>query len=231
MTSRILIIPARKGSTRIKNKNIKKFNGKPIILYSILAAQKSKLFDKIHVSTNCKKIKKLSTIHGVKFDFYRPEKLSKNNIPIFDVLKHVVKTFFVKKKYFDEIWCLLPCSPLIKSTDLIKVAKKIKSKKIKKPIVSIASYSAPLKWAFKMKKNSKLYPLKKDAHLIASQDLHKNYFDTGNFYIFDHKHLSTNNSKSINNKFYGYKIPYYKAIDIDELDDWETALKLSKIES
>ena len=82
MTTRILIIPARKGSTRIKNKNRKKFNGKPIIAYSILAAKKSKLFNKIHVSTNCKKIKKISTLYGVKFDFYRPEKLSKNNVPI-----------------------------------------------------------------------------------------------------------------------------------------------------
>ena len=230
MTTRILIIPARKGSTRIKNKNIKIFNGKPIIAYSILAAQKSKLFNKIHVSTNCKKIKKISTLRGVKFDFYRPAKLSKNNVPIFDVLKHVVKTFSNKKMYFDEIWCLLPCSPLIKSFDLINVAKKIKNKKIKKPILSVASYPAPLKWAFGMKNNSKLNPLKKNAHLIASERMQKNYFDTGNFYIFDHSHLTTNSSKTINNKFYGYKIPNYKAVDIDELDDWDIALKLSKID-
>ena len=230
MTSRILIIPARKGSTRIKNKNVKFFNGKPIIAYSILAAQKSKLFNKIHVSTNCKKIKEISTLQGVKFDFYRPEKLSKNNVPIFDVLKHVIKNFSNKKIYFDEIWCLLPCSPLIKSFDLINVVKKIKKKKIKKPILSVASYPAPLKWAFEMKNNSKLNPLKKDAHLISSARIQKNYYDTGNFYIFDYSHILTNTSKTINNKFYGYKIPNYKAVDIDELDDWDIALKLSKID-
>ena len=60
--------------------------------------------------------------------------------------------------------------------------------------------------------------------------MQKNYFDTGNFYIFDQSHLLTNSSKSINNKFYGYKIPNYKAVDIDELDDWDIALKLSKID-
>ena len=100
MKNRILIIPARKGSTRIKNKNIKKFNGKPIISYSIIAAQKSKLFNKIHVSTNCKKIKRVSTHYGVKFDFYRPEKLSKNKVPIFDVLKQVIKTFSSSTRVF-----------------------------------------------------------------------------------------------------------------------------------
>ena len=130
MKKRILIIPARKGSTRIKNKNIKKFHGKPIIAYSILAAQKSKLFKKIHVSTNCKKIKKISTLYGVEFDFYRSEKFSKNSVPIFDVLKNVIKIFSNKKLYFDEVWCLLPCSPLIKLA-----AKPIRIKRTKKDTV------------------------------------------------------------------------------------------------
>ena len=44
---RLLIIPARSGSKRIKNKNFKKFKGKPIISYSILTALKSKIFSKI----------------------------------------------------------------------------------------------------------------------------------------------------------------------------------------
>ena len=226
MKKRILIIPARKGSTRIKNKNIKKFHGKPIIAYSILAAQKSKLFKKIHVSTNCKKIKKISTLYGVEFDFYRSEKFSKNSVPLFDVLKNVIKIFSNKKLYFDEVWCLLPCSPLIKSTDLTKVAKKIQSKKIKRPILSVASYPAPLKWAFEIKNNFKLNAVEKNAHLTPSQNFKKNYFDTGNFYVFDYKHLVENTSKSINNKFYGYKIPNYRAVDIDEKDDWDNALKL-----
>ena len=57
---RLLIIPARSGSKRIKNKNIKNFVGKPIIYYPINTAIKSKLFTKIHVSTDSKKISKLA---------------------------------------------------------------------------------------------------------------------------------------------------------------------------
>ena len=56
---RLLIIPARGGSKRIKNKNIKKFKKKPIIYYTINSAVKSKLFNKIHVSTESNLIKKL----------------------------------------------------------------------------------------------------------------------------------------------------------------------------
>ena len=50
MIDRLVIIPARGNSKRIKNKNIKNFNGKPIISYSIKNLEKSKLFKKIHVS-------------------------------------------------------------------------------------------------------------------------------------------------------------------------------------
>ena len=55
MKKRLLIIPAKGYSKRIKEKNIKKFHGKPIISYTLSTAKKSKLFKKIHVSTESKK--------------------------------------------------------------------------------------------------------------------------------------------------------------------------------
>ena len=56
----VAIIPARKGSKRIKNKNIKLFNGKPIIAWSIEEAKKTKIFDEIIVTTDCEKIARIS---------------------------------------------------------------------------------------------------------------------------------------------------------------------------
>ena len=50
MIKRLLIIPARSGSKRIKNKNIKNFLGRPIIEYPLSEAIKSNLFNKIHIS-------------------------------------------------------------------------------------------------------------------------------------------------------------------------------------
>ena len=54
--NRLAIIPARGGSKRIRNKNLIDFDGKPIIKYTIDNANKSKLFDTIHVSTESQKI-------------------------------------------------------------------------------------------------------------------------------------------------------------------------------
>ena len=56
----IALIPARKGSERVKDKNIQLINGKPLIFYSIRSAQKSKLFDRIIVSTDSKKYAKIA---------------------------------------------------------------------------------------------------------------------------------------------------------------------------
>jgi CMP-N-acetylneuraminic acid synthetase len=65
----IAIIPARKNSQRINNKNIRIFNGKPIIYWSIKTAIRSKLFKEVFVSTDSKKIAQLATKFGAKFYF------------------------------------------------------------------------------------------------------------------------------------------------------------------
>ena len=75
----IAIIPAREGSKGIKNKNIKKLNGVPLISYSISSAKKSKLIDKVFVSTDGKQISRISKIYGAEV-IIRPKKISNNII-------------------------------------------------------------------------------------------------------------------------------------------------------
>ena len=70
------IILARAGSKRIKNKNIKTFFGKPLIYYSIETAKKTKIFDKIYVSTDSKKIKNIAEKYGAIVLKLRPKKYS-----------------------------------------------------------------------------------------------------------------------------------------------------------
>ena len=68
------IIPARSGSKRIKNKNIKKFFGKPLIYYSIKLALKNKKFNKVIVSTDSKKIARIAKKLGASVPFLRSKK-------------------------------------------------------------------------------------------------------------------------------------------------------------
>ena len=74
MIKRLAIIPARGGSKRIKNKNIKLFCGRPIICYTLENVIKSKLFDKIHVSTDSSEIRKVCE-DKIKFDSINEKKI------------------------------------------------------------------------------------------------------------------------------------------------------------
>ena len=93
----LAIIPARSGSKRIINKNIKIFEGKPIIYYSILAAKLSGIFDKIVVSTDSKKIASISKKYGADVPFLRSKKLSKDKIGIIEVISQTLKKLEIKK--------------------------------------------------------------------------------------------------------------------------------------
>jgi CMP-N-acetylneuraminic acid synthetase len=119
----LLIIPARGGSKRIKSKNTKLLNGKPIIAYTIETAKKSKLFSEIHISTESIKIANLCAKLKFPISFLRKKELSNDKAKLTDVFKFVVKKYKSEKKIFSEIWFMTPCSPLIEPIDLINASK------------------------------------------------------------------------------------------------------------
>ena len=124
---KICLIPARSGSKRIKNKNIKLFFGKPMIAYAIENAKKTKLFDKIIVSTDSKKIAKISSKYGAEIPFLRPKKLADDKTVDKTVINHFLKNF---KQRIEYLCYLYPNSPLLKTSTLIKGFKQISKKKI-----------------------------------------------------------------------------------------------------
>ena len=119
----IAIITARGGSKRIKNKNIISFLGKPMISYSIDCAKKSKLFGEIYVSTDSKRIKKISRLHGAKVHFLRGKKISDDITGTRDVVKSFLKNL---KKEYKYVCCIYPTAPLMRKQDLVKAYKILK---------------------------------------------------------------------------------------------------------
>lgn len=85
----IAIIPARAGSTRIPNKNVRLFHGKPIMAYSIETARKSRLFEDIIVSTDSQDYAKVAKAYGAKVHM-RSKSLSVNEIGTQEVALHAV---------------------------------------------------------------------------------------------------------------------------------------------
>lgn len=226
--NRLIIIPAKSFSSRIKQKNFKKFLGKPIILYSYEAAKKSKIFNKIHVSTESNLIKKKLKELNISIDFLRDKKLTKQKVGIFEVYKQTLLKYNKLGIDFDEIWGLLPCSPLIVSKDLISIKKKIILNKIRLPLITVAKFPSPIEWAFEKYPNNKLKPLNIKKFELPSQRIKQKYFDVGNLCIFSKKNLIQNNAKSILSSYYGYELPREKSVDIDNIDDWNFAKLIKK---
>lgn len=219
----ICLIPARSGSKRIKNKNIKIFLNKPIIKYTLEAAKKSKLFDIIHVSTDSNKIKKIVEKDKIKIAFMRPKKLSGDNVPLIDVFKYVVSKYQKMGFNFKEVWSLMPCSPLITYKDLKKISKFINKIKFIRPILSVSKYQVPIQWAYKIRKNNILKPISKRYLTYKSQELSTTFFDSGQFIIYPVTYFEKKNRKKIDKDFMGYILPQHKSIDIDDIDDWKLA--------
>lgn len=186
----ICIIPARKGSRRIKNKNIKKINNTFLISLVIKLAIKSKLFTKVIVSTDCKKIAKIAKNNGAEVPFLRDKKLSDNYTPTYAVLVNVVKKLKIKDQY---IFCIYPTSIMTKIIDLKSAFKLFKKRK--------ADFLCPVKKtnnsflrSFINKGNYINYLLPK-YKLFRTQDLPNIYLDSGSFYIYTRKGILSLNKK------------------------------------
>ena len=87
----------RGGSQGLKNKNLKIINGKPLMYYTISQALKSKIFDKVVVSTDSKKILKFAKSYGADGWFLRPKKLSSNSSSKVAAIKHA---FMEAEKFY-----------------------------------------------------------------------------------------------------------------------------------
>lgn len=224
---RLAIIPARLGSKRIKKKNIKLFNGKPMIAYPINELKKSKIFSKIFVSTEDEIIKKISKTYGASVDFLRKKKLSKDKVSITVVLKNVISEFSKRGEFYDEVWLVYACSPLLSKNHIIKANNEFQKTPKKYPMMSMKEFEVPIEWAFE-KKGKIFKSVNKKNLLKDSKSLKKKYYECASFVIFTKDQLLKNQNYYT---FYSFLMKNYEAIDIDNENDWQYALNLHKIKN
>ena len=222
---RIAIVPARGGSKRIKNKNIVDFLGKPLIAYALEAIRESCLFDKIHVSTDSQEIKIIVEQLGYKVDFMRSDNLADDHTGLLPVLQWVHKKYEEEGINFDDICCIMPTAPLLKSSDLINGFNLYQKYNKKNPLLVVAPFPVPVEWAFYRDNNTILTPRDSKALIIRSQDIKPTYYEAGPFSIFHSSHLKSNNL------FHDYNlisllINKSSAVDIDDPEDLEFAKTL-----
>jgi N-acylneuraminate cytidylyltransferase len=230
----LAIIPARGGSKRIKNKNIKLFFNKPIIYWSIKAARETKLFDKIIVSTDSNKIAKICKSYNVEIPFLRPKIFSGDKVSAIKVVKHALFWFKNKNILFDRVCCIFPAAPFI-TKKTIKKGFNLLKKKRKSFAFTISSYSHPIQRALKVNKKGYIKPVWPSNIRKRTQDFENRYHDAGQIYWGTFEAFTKDKIIFSNNSVPIY-IPSYLCHDIDTLEDWKKAelvfksLKISGID-
>ena len=211
----LAIIPARDNSKRIKNKNLLKIGKKPILQINLSNLKKMKIFDKIILSTESKRIKNMAKKMNFNYIINRPKKLATDQVSTVKVITHAIKTL-KEKFYFTHVCCVYPMSILINKKHIIQ-AKKILKKK-NEIILASLKYSHPIQRAFKIKKKGYVeYFLKEKTIQKNTQLFQESYHDAGQFYI-GHQYAWKNYLKS---KKKSIILPSTVAVDVDNLDDFK----------
>jgi pseudaminic acid cytidylyltransferase len=214
----LAILPARGGSKRIPQKNIKNFNGKPIIAYAINAALKSKLFDEVMVSTDDAEIAKTAKAYGAAVPFLRSADNANDYATLSEVLIEVIDQYTKEGKTFENICCFLPTAALITPEKIIEAYQLLTKQKFK-TVVPVIKFAYPIQRA--LKDVDGLLQMREVEHInTRSQDLDPCFHDSGQFYwlntdaFLSEKKVFTSNTGYI-------ELKEYEAQDVDTLDDWD----------
>ena len=217
----ICIIPARGGSKRIPRKNVKTFNGKPIIAYSIEAAIESNCFDKVIVSTDDSEISKIAKVFGAEVPFIRPAEISNDLAATNPVIIHAVNWIENQGEIIDSICCLYATAPLIQSNSISEAYSQFK-KYNADFCFSVTSFPFPIQRAIKISDSGKVNMFHPEHINTRSQDLEEAYHDAGQFY-WGTKEAFNSNSPISSDTVIPFILPRHLVQDIDTLEDWITA--------
>jgi len=221
----ICIIPARKGSKTLKNKNTKLFNGKPLISWTIEKAIKLSSVEKIIVTSDDPKIlelKKKYNLNKVIFN-KRPDELSQDNTRIYEVIKYLHEYYNLKNSNFI---LLQPTSPLTRLVDIKKSIKKYE-KMNSKFLVSITRNPKTPEFLFEINNSSKL--VRSKTLKTTNRQLYTKYYEVnGSIYMANFKNFLLEKSFVTTNT-HTYEMDKKYSMDIDDISDFRIAELLTGI--
>jgi pseudaminic acid cytidylyltransferase len=181
--SAIAIIPARGGSQRIPRKNIKLFNGEPMIAHSIRVALVSGVFDRVIVSTDDQEIADVARACGAEVPFMRPADLADAFTGTAAVIQHALQcvsgTF---DQSFEYACCVYATAPLLQARFLRQGFEALEAAPEKSYAFSVCSFGFPVQRALLVDGDGCVNAMYPEYRSVRSQDLPVAYQDAGQFY-------------------------------------------------
>lgn len=215
----LAIIPARGGSKRIPKKNVKKLAGKPLIHYSIDAAKKSRLIDRIVVSTDNKLIAKIAINSGVEV-IKRPPELATDKSPTEPTLAHVVDELEKLGYKPDLVVLLQPTSPFRK-VEHIEEGIKLARNEHADLVVSLQKVKKPPTWMFEMKSGGAVKKFIELSTVNSNEYLNLHVLN-GAIYVIKTEFLLSKQD-IYSGRTYGFVMDNKSSLDIDDHEDFKLA--------
>lgn len=226
----VCTICARGGSTGLKNKNILRLRGKPLIAHSIIQAKKTKLFPLIVISSDSPTIRNIAMEWGADHVIERPTDLATTTAPKLPAIQHaVLETESVFKRKFDFIVDLDVTSPLRSVEDIILAFNMlVKHEKAENVVTAYPSRRSPYFNMIEVNQNGFVKLSKEPEKLIyRRQDVPLTYDMNASIYVWKRDSLFSS-QRAISNQTLLYIMPEERSIDIDSKIDWKFVKLLAK---
>lgn len=223
------LIPARGGSKEIPNKNKKLLNGKPLLQYTIEAAQAARTLDRVVFSSEDKTLNELAKKLGVEVPFIRPDYLAIDSAGSLEVVQHAIRSLSKLGEEYDAVCLLQVTTPFRTPKDIDRAIEKF-TKENTDALISVQKvpYQYNPHWVFEITDNGKLKIATGDTIIIKRrQELPEAYVRDGAIYITKTEILLNQQS------FFGKSTSFIETnskffVNIDTPEDWTRAEEIAK---
>ena len=218
----VAIIPVRANSKGIKNKNIKKVDGVPLIKYTIDYAKQSKFIDKIFITTDGEKISKISKKLGTEV-ILRPKHLANDTASSDSAIVHAINYIDKKLKYNFDIVVFLQATTALRKKGELDSAIKLHVKKNVDTVFSSVAWSPHL-WK---KRGKFLSPFNFNPYKRKRRQNIYSINETGSFYIVK-KDSFLKYKNRIGKRNLNFNCDFHSILEIDEMIDFTYITDLIK---
>jgi pseudaminic acid cytidylyltransferase len=221
----VAIIPARGGSKRIPRKNIKEFNGLPMMAHSIRVAREAGLFDRIVVSTDDDEIARVAMDHGAETPFLRPPSLANDTASTEDVLIHALTWLKDHNSWAEYFCCIYATAPFLQAQYLCRGYELLRAQDAVTAF-SVTTFPYPIFRSLKINARGRVEMFWPENLNKRSQELPDAYHDAGQFYWGDSMKF-LKEPDLIGRDSVPIVMPRYLVQDIDTPEDWTAAELMS----
>jgi N-acylneuraminate cytidylyltransferase len=217
--SNIAIIPARGGSKRIPLKNIRIFDGKPMLTKTLETLHSSTLFDRVIVSTDSEQIAEVATRSKNVEISLRSEYLARDDANIIDVIASEITSNGIDVN--DQVCCVYAPNPFL-HPGAIKLGLKCLLENSQADYVSpVTTFPFPIQRSLKFQGDKLLSMADPENLLVHSQNLEPRFHETAQFWWA--RAETWLNAKPMQQNLLGIYTPRWMTQDIDSAEDWEQA--------